>query len=36
MSKEKQEEIDVNEIEVSYTLIQSNLIIEIGKTAENL
>lgn len=25
-----QETIDINELEVSYTLIQSNLIIEIG------
>jgi hypothetical protein len=28
MNEQEQEPIDVNDIEVSYTLIQSNLIIE--------
>ena len=30
MKTNQQEHIDVNELEVSYTLIQSNLIIQIG------
>ena len=30
MTTNQQESIEVNELEVSYTLIQSNVIIEIG------
>ena len=38
MSQKEQEQpnIDINEIEVSYTLIQSNIIIEIGQSAQKL